>query len=263
MTKSNIHKKMTFEDKFDRRYACWVKNNHKAWKWWKIKARRDFRRIMKEEEEKMSQLIDTNKLKNSLRHLYEYENFPIADIELLIDHVSTIDTEPIQHGRWEWDGYVYDMPWRCSECSCLNEDNSSYCPNCGAKMDETSIVNMVINNCNATTVINNDNAMSTETRRENMPDSMMFPKTVDEFMEKYKIVDTDEIYTNGAELVPIFRMKQWFEHVNVELKQAYVIVDEDGNMECSNCGSSFCFDNYCGHCGAKLIGERKVEVEYE
>ena len=50
MTKSNIHKKMTFEDKFDRKYACWVKNNHKAWKWWKIKARRDFRRIMKEKE---------------------------------------------------------------------------------------------------------------------------------------------------------------------------------------------------------------------
>ena len=50
MTKSNIHKKMTFEDKFDRKYACWVKNNYKAWKWWKIKARRDFRRIMKEKE---------------------------------------------------------------------------------------------------------------------------------------------------------------------------------------------------------------------
>lgn len=49
-----------------------------------------------------------------------------------------------------------------------------------------------------------------------MPDMMMFPKTVDEFMEEYKIVDTEEVYTNGAELVPIFRMKQWFEHVEVE-----------------------------------------------
>ncbi len=51
--------------------------------------------------------------------------------------------------------------------------------------------------------------------------------------------------------------------IDAEPKQAYVIVDEDGNMECSNCGSSFCFDNYCAHCGAKLIGERKVEVKYE
>ena len=41
---------------------------------------------------------------------------------------------------------------------------------------------------------------------------MTFPKTVDEFMEQYKIVDSDEVYTNGTELVPIFRMNQWFEH---------------------------------------------------
>lgn len=43
---------------------------------------------------------------------------------------------------------------------------------------------------------------------------MMFPNTVEEFMEQYKIVDTEKIYTNGADLVPIFRMMQWFEHVS-------------------------------------------------
>ena len=42
---------------------------------------------------------------------------------------------------------------------------------------------------------------------------MKFPETVDEFMESYKIVDTEQLYTNGIELVPIFRMKQWFEHL--------------------------------------------------
>lgn len=72
----------------------------------------------------------------------------------------------------------------------------------------------IIIKCNATIVTNNDNAITTKTRGEIMPDSMMFPKTVGEFMEKYKIVDTEEVYTNGAELVPIFRMKQWFEHVD-------------------------------------------------
>ena len=41
---------------------------------------------------------------------------------------------------------------------------------------------------------------------------MQFPKTVEEFMEDYKVVDTEHVYTNGTELVPIFRMKQWFEH---------------------------------------------------
>ena len=47
-----------------------------------------------------------------------------------------------------------------------------------------------------------------------MADMMTFPNTVEEFMEQYKIVDTEKIYTNGAELVPIFRMMQWFEHVS-------------------------------------------------
>ena len=45
-----------------------------------------------------------------------------------------------------------------------------------------------------------------------MADMMMFPNTVEEFMEQYKITDTEQIYTNGTDLVPIFRMKQWFEH---------------------------------------------------
>ena len=50
--KNNIHKKATFEDKFDRKYACWVKNNRKAWHWWKHKTRRDYRRKLKEELQK-------------------------------------------------------------------------------------------------------------------------------------------------------------------------------------------------------------------
>lgn len=45
-----------------------------------------------------------------------------------------------------------------------------------------------------------------------MADMMTFPDTVEEFMEQYKITDTEHIYTNGTELVPIFRMKQWFDH---------------------------------------------------
>lgn len=41
-------------------------------------------------------------------------------------------------------------------------------------------------------------------------EAMNFPDTAEEFMEQYKIVDSEEVYTNGAELVPIFRMEQWF-----------------------------------------------------
>ena len=39
---------------------------------------------------------------------------------------------------------------------------------------------------------------------------MLMPDTLEEFMEQYKVVDTEQIYTNGTELVPIFRIKQWF-----------------------------------------------------
>lgn len=44
-----------------------------------------------------------------------------------------------------------------------------------------------------------------------MGEIMQFPETVEEFMQQYKIVDIQQVYTNGTELVPIFRMKQWFE----------------------------------------------------
>lgn len=50
-----------------------------------------------------------------------------------------------------------------------------------------------------------------------MGDIMTFPDTVEEFMDDYKVVDTDGIYmSKGSEMVPIFRMKQWFEHVSAQ-----------------------------------------------
>ena len=41
--KGNIHKKETFEDRFARHWCCWVKNNHKAWMFWKKRNRKIFR----------------------------------------------------------------------------------------------------------------------------------------------------------------------------------------------------------------------------
>lgn len=45
-----------------------------------------------------------------------------------------------------------------------------------------------------------------------MADCMTFPNTVEEFMEQYKVIDTEQVYTNGTEFVPIYRMRQWFQH---------------------------------------------------
>ena len=49
MSKSNIHKKETFEDRFGRKFACWVKNNRKAWMFWKKRNRKIFRRKKRKE----------------------------------------------------------------------------------------------------------------------------------------------------------------------------------------------------------------------
>lgn len=59
---------------------------------------------------------------------------------------------------------------------------------------------------------------------------MEFPETVEEFMEDYKVVDTEQVYSNGAEYVPIFRMKQWFqahEAISVE----WLLKKRDKNRE--------------------------------
>ena len=47
-----------------------------------------------------------------------------------------------------------------------------------------------------------------------IPENLDYETVFEEFMEQYKVVDTDGIYmSKGAELVPIFRMRQWFEHL--------------------------------------------------
>lgn len=45
-----------------------------------------------------------------------------------------------------------------------------------------------------------------------MSNTMTFPDTFEEFAEQYKIVDKKQVYTNGVEFIPIFRVEQWLEH---------------------------------------------------
>lgn len=108
---------------------------------------------------------------------------------------------------------------------------------------------------------------------------MGFPKTVEEFMEKYKIIDSEQVYTNGAELIPIFRMKQWFEHLRHgkwriktinTFDLAYGTTGYEPVYQCSVCGGieeSYLrldepimpedadFPRYCPHCGARMDKE--------
>lgn len=46
-------------------------------------------------------------------------------------------------------------------------------------------------------------------------EQMDFPDTFDEFAKDYGFKDKDEVYTNGSELIPVFRVKQWLEHISI------------------------------------------------
>ena len=70
-----------------------------------------------------------------------------------------------------------------------------------------------------------------------MSDCMTFPDTVEEFMEQYKITDTDHVYSNGTEFVPIFRMKQWFEHLPSAQPE-----------DCDTCKHGYFGDSRCNVC---------------
>ena len=44
-------------------------------------------------------------------------------------------------------------------------------------------------------------------------EEMTFPNTFSEFVNLYKFKDTEEIYTNGSDLIPVFRVMQWMKHI--------------------------------------------------
>ena len=58
-----------------------------------------------------------------------------------------------------------------------------------------------------------------------MADRMNFPDTFMGFIQEYSFKDKEEIYTNGVELVPFFRVEQAWEHytdcINANLNNIY------------------------------------------
>lgn len=71
----------------------------------------------------------------------------IETVEMVVADTPTADVAPVVHGKWE---SVYTTYWkwkpdgahpvdriiyRCSECNRRTAIKTSYCPNCGAKMD--------------------------------------------------------------------------------------------------------------------------------
>lgn len=53
-----------------------------------------------------------------------------------------------------------------------------------------------------------------------MADMQTFPNTFMEFIKSYTFKDDAEIYTNGAELVPFFRVEQAWDHYTADAANA-------------------------------------------
>lgn len=108
-----------------------------------------------------------------------------------------------------------------------------------------------------------------------MGDTMFFPETWEEFLKDYEFKDSKEIYTNGAMLVPSFRVEQMMEHyTNMRYGRWTYTPDwfeDDGCMlpyhkwTCSNCGGIERQipkgKNYCSYCGAKMVLEDCNEID--
>lgn len=104
-----------------------------------------------------------------------------------------------------------------------------------------------------------------------MTNCMDFPDTVEEFMERNKTVDTDHVYSNGIEFVPIFRMKQWFQHLNSTMTEHRMtnamkirLMTDDELAEfltCDFCKLLNCESPCDGRCDTRFLEWLKREVE--
>ena len=77
-----------------------------------------------------------------------------------------------------------------------------------------------------------------------MGDMMTFPASVEEFMEQYKMTDTEHVYSNGTEYVPIYRMKQWFEHCRNQQRPTIDAVEVVRCWDCNHCDPE---NHHCDH----------------
>lgn len=52
-----------------------------------------------------------------------------------------------------------------------------------------------------------------------MNEEMKFPNAFEEFLNEYSFKDSDEVYTNGNELIQTFRVMQGYEHFAKQIRE--------------------------------------------
>lgn len=99
-------------------------------------------------------LIDAEELGEKIEEEFDgicaYDVSPdeaVNDFQDIVDSCKTIDAAPVVHGHWETPEKQFPYwDWKCSACGCEeyrqrdshgNYRRMNFCPNCGAKMDES------------------------------------------------------------------------------------------------------------------------------
>ena len=96
----------------------------------------------------MARYIDADLILPEMESKFDMQELylPVHFQELIMDEIPTADVVPIHHGHWieEYDcGYITPHCSECGETALTKEETSydyvysSYCPRCGARMDQT------------------------------------------------------------------------------------------------------------------------------
>ena len=96
-----------------------------------------------------------------------------------------------------------------------------------------------------------------------MNEQLEFPETFEGFAKEYGFKDDKEIYTNGSDLIPIFRVKQWLEHTQKPTtKNDLALIHTEGldeEIRCTMCTNSMKSDRGCdGGCVVNNAMYKKV-----
>lgn len=70
---------------------------------------------------------------------YSRWGFSYKNVRKIVKSIPSIDVAPVAHGDWGCYEPLFDG-YRCSNCKLIHRNCTTYCPNCGAKMDKKATI---------------------------------------------------------------------------------------------------------------------------
>ena len=88
----------------------------------------------------MTRLIDADTCIAKIKDMpVTYDSETVQRCIEVLSNAQTIDAEPVRHGKWIFESIGRHGVMTCSECRKMQDYQTlcfTYCPNCGARMDE-------------------------------------------------------------------------------------------------------------------------------